>query len=171
MNMALISNENVVEHFAPGGKHDGICVFDVRGRNIGFITDLRLSMAREAKNKANQKARSDKMTAERREKMQPAVEEMVEYLKNQLAKYDAEIFINQTQPNVVLNGHKCYITVEPIYNQHRLGIMHKSLDANTMASMVTDFRISSSPHENHVLWNGLSQDDIVETIIKLCTKY
>lgn len=161
-----ITAEELIQNFAPGGNTDGIRIFLPNGRPLGYITDLRVQLNRKQSARAKQKEYSNKVTEERREKMPEAVDEMVEFLTNHLP--GAKVFKNITQPNVWLNGALCYITVDPIYNQHRLGIGHPVLNSSDMADMVQGFRVSEGNSEHHILWNGLSRDDIVETIKKVC---
>lgn len=166
MNMQSITNDMIVHAF--GDRHDGIYVYK-QNRNLGFLTDFRRKLATEMKSKVKQKEYRNKKCEERKEALHESVPEMVEFLKNNL-KLDAEVFINQTQPNVHVNGHVCYVVVEPLTLQHRLGIKHKYMSQDDMAGEVgTQFRISASDNINHILLNGLSQDDIVETIHKLCS--
>ncbi|QQG32164.1 inhibitor of host transcription [Citrobacter phage CkP1] len=167
MNLQLITNEMLVEKY--GDRHDGISIYK-GSRRVGYLTDLRISYAKESKKKVKQKEYNTKATEARRDAMPEAVNEMKVFLENHLSKFNAEVFINETQPNVHINDCKCYIIVDPIYGKHRLGIQHSSLDANDMASLVDEFPISSSTAKHHVLWNSLSRDDIVEVIIKLCSK-
>ncbi|MGZ7278213.1 transcription termination factor Alc, partial [Streptococcus pyogenes] len=68
--------------------------------------------------------------------MPEAVEEMRSFLDNHLTKYGAEVMINISQPNVHVNGCKCYIIVDPIYGKHRLGVSNPRLSASEMAEMV-----------------------------------
>ncbi|WMU95662.1 hypothetical protein [Escherichia phage pEC-M719-6WT.2] len=166
MDMQLISNEMIVNEY--GDRHDGIYVYKGT-KKIGLMTDLRKKLASNKKLKAKQKEYRDKKSEERKEALHESVPEMVDFLKNHLVKYDAEVFINQTQPNVHINGCVCYVVVEPLTLQHRLGIKHPVLTQDDMADEVgNQFRISASDSTNHILLNGLSQDDIVEVIIKLC---
>lgn len=165
MNMQLITNEMLVEKY--GDRHDGICVYN-GGKTVGYLTDLRIAFAKDQKKRKKQKEYNNQTTEKRRELMGYAVEEMKQYLETHLCKYGAEVMINISQPNVHLNGHKCYITVEPIYGAHRLGIQHASMTADEMANEV-EFKISASDAPHHILMNGLTPDDIVETIIKLCS--
>ncbi|BBC78293.1 inhibitor of host transcription [Escherichia phage EcS1] len=166
MNMQLITNEMVMAQY--GDRHDGISIFK-GSKTIGYITDLRIAMARNLSKRKKQKEYNNKVTEARRDAMPDAVEEMKSFLENQLGKYGAEVFINISQPNVHLSGNKCYIIVDPIYGNHRLGIQHSRLTADEMASMVeTCFKISASDSPHHILINNMTQDDIFETIVKLC---
>jgi cellobiose phosphorylase len=165
MNLQLITNEMLVEKY--GDRHDGISVYK-GSRRVGYLTDLRMAYAKDNKKRKKQKEYNNKVTEARREAMPEAVNEMKEFLENQLAKHNAEVFINETQPNVHINGCKCYITVDPIYNKHRLGIYHPEMSSSDMADEISGFTISKSDSEHHVLWNSMTRDDIVETIIKLC---
>lgn len=164
--MCLISNEMLVEQY--GDRHDGIKVYK-GSRAVGFLTDLRKKYASNEKLKRKSKEYRNKRSEERLEMLPEAVEEMKEFLDNQLAKYDCKVFVNITQPNVHINGCKCYIIVDPIYQKHRLGIVHSNMNYSEMAEeLETCFNLTPSNHPNHILISGMSQDDIVETIVKIC---
>lgn len=161
-----ISVNEVVKKY--GTHTDGISVYKNRAK-IGYITDLRLAMARDISKNKKQKEYRNKVCEQRREAMPEAVIEMKEFLDNQLGKFEAEIFINITQPNVHLNGHKCYIVVDPIYNKHRLGILHKTMDSYDMIeSLGSNYRFSECETRNHILINSIERDDIIEVIKKIC---
>lgn len=169
MLMSQITIEMLVEAY--GESCDGIRIFDKKGRGVGYVTDLKMKFAKDKAAQKKQKEYRDRKSEERREALEGDAPLMVEFLQNHLANLDAEIFVNQTQPNVKVNGHTCYVVVEPLTQQHRLGIKHKFMSQDEMAEEVgTQFRISASDNKNHILLNGLSQDDIVETIKKLCSK-
>lgn len=165
----LITPEELIEIYE-GTHHDGIRIF--RGnRNLGYITDLRVAYSRDQKRQKARKEYTNRINEERAEKMPEAVEEMRSFLDNHLTKYGADVMINISQPNVHVNGCKCYIIVDPIYGKHRLGVSNPRRTASEMAEDVdTCFKIQASPAEHHVLINGMSADDIVQAIIKLCSK-
>lgn len=162
-----ITANDLIAAFAPNGSTDDIRIFNEKGRAVGYITDLRIKFDQKHRASKKQKEYNNKITEERREKMPEAVNEMVEFLSNNL---QGEAFINISQPNVKINGCTCYITVDPMYdNQHRLAIMHRELTTVEMIDMVKDFRVSSgNTSDRQVLFNGLTRDDIVETIKKVC---
>ncbi|ARB06019.1 hypothetical protein fHeYen901_246 [Yersinia phage fHe-Yen9-01] len=167
MNMQLITNDMLVERY--GSTHDGIRVFGSNGKPIGYLTDLRVAYSRDVKANKKQKEYNNKIAEARRDAMPEAVEQMKDYLKSQLVKYDAEVFINISQPNVHLNGCKCYITVDSLNDKsHRLGIMHPTLSVNDMSDMIQGFKVSNGTSDNHILWNNLSADDIIDTIKRVC---
>lgn len=164
MNLQLISNDMVVAEF--GDRHDGISVYKGQKR-VGFLSDLRLTLGRKAAAKVKQKAYSTKQTEERREAMPQAVDNMVEFLTNNLPK--AEVFINITQPNVHIDGHKFYIICDPLTDKfNRLGIVHSELSSDEVAALIDNSYKVQSESAKHVLVNGLSRDDIIEVIKKLC---
>lgn len=169
MNMQTISNDAVVAQY--GTHHDGIFIYDGT-KKVGFITDLRRNIASNQKTKAAQKKYSTRKTEERREAMPAAVEEMLEFLSNQLSKLGAEVFINISQPNVHLNGHKIYVICDPLTNTYnRLGIQHKEMTACEMAEEIgASYKVQTDSSPKHILVNNLSRDDIVEVIKKLCSK-
>lgn len=164
MNLQAITNEMVVAEF--GDRHDGIYVYN-GSKKVGFISDLRLTLGRKVSQKLKQKAYSTKQTEERREAMPQAVDNMVEFLSNNLP--NAEVFINITQPNVRIDGHKFYIICDPLTDKYnRLGIMHSELSSDEVAALIDNSHKVQSESARHVLVNGLSRDDIIEVIKKLC---
>lgn len=164
MNLQLISNDMVVTEF--GDRHDGISVYKGTKR-VGFLSDLRLTLGRKLAQKVKQKAYSTKQTEERREAMPQAVDNMVEFLTNNLP--NAEVFINISQPNVHIDGHKFYIICDPLTDKfNRLGIAHSTLSSDEVAELIDNSHKVQSESARHVLVNGLSRDDIVEVIKKLC---
>lgn len=165
MDLQQITNETVVAAF--GDRHDGIWVYK-GSKKVGYLSDLKTALSRSASKQSKQKEYNDRISEERREKMPEAVQEMKSFLESYLANTGAEIFINISQPNVHINGHKCYIIVDPIYEKHQLGIMHKNMTYDDMASEIPSFSCSSSTSRNHILFRGLSSDDIINTIFKLC---
>lgn len=166
MNMQLITNEMVVAAY--GDRTDGISVFKGT-RRVGYLTDLRKDYAKNAKRKTTAKEYRNRRLEAVRDLMPDAVEEMKDYLENQLVKFDCTVFINQTQPNVHINNCKCYIIVNPITGKHRLGVSNPNKSASEMAEEVPAcFKISASPAEHHILINNLEKDDIIEAIKALC---
>lgn len=164
MNLQLISNEMVVAEF--GDRHDGISVYK-GAKRVGFLSDLRLTLGRKAAAKIKSKAYSTKLTEERREAMPQAVDNMVEFLSNNLP--NAEVFINITQPNVHIDGHKFYVICDPLTDKfNRLGIVHSELSSDEVAALIDNSHKVQSESARHVLVNGLSRDDIIEVIKKLC---
>lgn len=165
----LITAEELVEIYE-GTHHDDIRVFK-GSRPLGYITDLRIAYSRDQKRQKARKEYTNRVNEERAEKMPAAVDEMVSFLDSHLTKFGAEVMVNISQPNVHVNGCKCYIIVDPIYGKHRLGVSNPRRSAAEMAEDVdTCFKIQNSPAEHHILINGMSQDDIVQAIIKLCSK-
>lgn len=70
MNMQMITNEMVVKTF--GDSTDGIQVFK-GSRAVGYLTDLRVTLAKNAKKKIKQKEYSTRYAEEKREAMPEAV--------------------------------------------------------------------------------------------------
>lgn len=169
MDMQAITLDMVVNKY--GTHSDGIFVWNGT-KKVGFVTDLRTHMARKEAARKKQKEYTNRVNEQRAEALPEAVDEMIDFLDNHLAKYGAEVFKNITQPNVHANGCKCYVIVDPIYCKHRLGIMHRELNYSEMAEYVEAcFKCSpSESSDRHILISGLSRDDIVEVILKLCSK-
>lgn len=51
---------------------------------------------------------------------------------------------------------------------NRLGIAHSTLTSDEVAALIDNSHKVQSESAKHVLVNGLSRDDIVEVIKKLC---
>ncbi|QPB12375.1 inhibitor of host transcription [Providencia phage PSTCR6] len=167
MNLQSITNEQLVEAY--GTHHDGIYVYNGK-KTVGFITDLRIAYGRKQKTRTKQKEYSNRINEKRRDAMPEAVEEMKQFLESHLAKYDAEVFINITQPNVHINGHKCYIIVDPIYQKHSIGIMHASMNYDEMAAELPGYNVQPNSSRNHILVRSIERDLLLEIILQLCKK-
>ena len=163
MNMQLITNEMIVKAY--GDSTDGIQVFK-GSRAVGYLTDLRVTMARNAKKKIKQKEYSTRYTEEKREAMPEAVNAMVEFLQNNLSKYDADVFINISQPNVKIAGITFYLICDPLGDKtNRLGISSPYHTAEELCMMFDTYKIQCD-NPKTVLINSLSRDDIIEIINK-----
>lgn len=166
MNMQLITNDMVVTAF--GDTTDGIRVFK-KERPVGYLTDLRVTLAKNLKKKVKQKEYSTRYAEEKREAMPEAVNAMVEFLQNNLTKYDANVFINISQPNVHIAGIKFYIICDPLTDKfNRLGISSPYHTAEELCVLFESYKIQTDGPKT-VLINGLSRDEIIE-IIKTCLK-
>ena len=169
MNLQLITNQMILDTFAPNGREDGIYAYNEKGKNLGFLTDLRIALARKDKAYRVAQERRVKESALRDEKMPQAVEEMILFLQNNLTKIDADVFKNITQPNVHAMGHKFYLIVDPLNGNHRLGIMHATKSHADLVLEFDGYKIQGKDMgTRHLLINGVSQDDIVEIILKVC---
>jgi hypothetical protein len=165
MNMQMISNEMVVAQF--GDRHDGIQVYK-NDRAVGFLTDLRTTMSRNAKKKIKQKEYSTRYTEEKREAMPEAVNAMVEFLSNNLK--DADVFINISQPNVHIKGAKFYLICDPLTDKtNRLGISSPAHTSEELCWMFETNKIQCDGPKN-VLINSLSRDEIIEIINKVVSE-
>lgn len=78
----------------------------------------------------------------------------------------AEVFINRTQPNIHINGCKCYIICGPT-KKIRLGIMHHT---KTFDEMIQEAGLEGTPNmsKNHVLFDRLTLEDAKDLIKLLC---
>lgn len=163
MNMQMITNEMIVKAY--GDSTDGIQVFK-GSRAVGYLTDLRVTMARNAKKKIKQKEYSTRYTEEKREAMPEAVNAMVEFLQNNLSKYDANVFINISQPNVKIDGITFYLICDPLGDKtNRLGISSPYHTSEELCVMFETYKIQCE-NPKTVLINSLSRDDIIEIINK-----
>ncbi|ANM46492.1 inhibitor of host transcription [Morganella phage vB_MmoM_MP1] len=163
--ISQITNEMVVAKY--GDNTDGIFVYK-NGRSVGYLTDLRIAYHKKVRTNKKQKEYSNRINERRKEEMPDLVEATKEFLENHLAKYDANVFVNISQPNVHMNGNKCYIICDPIGQKFQLGIYHTTYDYNYMSDEFPGIKCSPSSSSHHILFRGLERDDILEIIKKLC---
>lgn len=166
MDMQSITLEMIISAY--GDRADDFYIWKGRKR-IGYISDLRRQYSMKQKTKAVAKEYRDRKSEEMNEALPEYREEFKDWISDQLVKEDCMIFINQTQPNIHINGCKCYIILNPMTNIHRLGIMHQSKSYDEMALEIDNrFKLQSCSSERHILINGVTQDDILELIKQLC---
>lgn len=81
---------------------------------------------------------------------------------------NAEVFINRTQPNIHLNGHKCYIICGS-GQAVRLGIHHAELTFDEMVQL-SGREAKPNTNPNHALFSNLTLEDAKALINTLCGK-
>lgn len=110
----------------------------------------------------------DKQSKKSKTKFQRAenVLEMKKMLEDKIK--NGEVFINKSQPNVHINGCKCYIICGAA-GRHRLGIMHKDATFDDMQA-IAGIEGTPSTSKRHILFSGLLFDDLVDLINLLCGK-
>lgn len=162
----------VIEFFAPNGTTDGIQVFNEKGRSVGFLTDLKVKFCQKGNAKLNarksQKVRADK----RNEVISDLVEEMVLFLKAELPVGD--VFVNETMPNVDINGERFYIIIgDTLESSIRLNIRHKEFTADDFNDMLVG-NYTAKSHDSqdvhNVMFSSLSKEDVAFVINQLASK-
>lgn len=134
------------------------------GKRVGSFSDLRKRVlaaqaAREAKERAKTKAKE--YYAENKD---DAINDAKKYFESEIK--NGEVFINRTQPNVHINGCKCYI-ICGVYGKIRLGILHHTL---TFDEMQTISGVKGTPNtaKNHILFDNITLDEGKDLINLLC---
>lgn len=92
------------------------------------------------------------------------IEEMKRVLEMEFPK--ADVFINKTQPNVHINGCKCYIICTSAAT-YRLGIMHKETSFDDMQT-IAEMQGVPSASKRHILFNYIDQETLIKLIKLLC---
>lgn len=147
-----------------GDSSDWCSVFK-NGKRVGTFAELRakvIASQKRADHKAKQLAAQSIL---RKDETKQSVKNAKEYFETEFK--DANVFINRTQPNIHINGCKCYIICGPT-TKVRLGIMHHT---KTFDDMIQEAGIEGTPNEskNHVLFDRLTLEDAKDLIKKLCS--
>lgn len=166
-----VSAEQVIEMFAPNGHTDGIQVFNEKGRSIGYLTDLKTKFCQKSNAKLTARVGQKKRTAKRNEVINELVEEMVLFLRSECPKGD--VFVNETMPNVDVNGERFYIIIgNTLDNSIRLNIRHKEFTADDLNDMVMGYTAKShdAADPRNVMFSQLSKEDVAFIINQLADK-
>lgn len=145
-----LTPEVLVEMF--GDTSDWYSVLK-NGKRVGTFADLR-------KQVLNEQARKGKIKLYREDN----IIEMEKFLGERIK--DAEVFINRSQPNLHINGCKCYITCSHT-GKHRLGILHATMTFDDMQQLA-EIKGVPSTSNRHILFNNVDNDQIVDLINLLC---
>lgn len=81
---------------------------------------------------------------------------------------NGEVFINQSQPNVHINGCKCYIICGNGY-AIRLGILHATMSFDEMQQMAGR-KGKPNKAKNHILFDNITLEEGKDLINLLCGK-
>ena len=123
------------------------------GKRVGSFSDLR-------KKVLDEQARQSKTKILREDNILEMEKFLGERIKN------GEVFINRSQPNLHINGCKCYITCSHT-GRHRLGILHATMTFDEMQQLAETIGVPSVSNR-HILFNNVDNDQIIELISLLC---
>ncbi len=144
-----------------GDSADWCSVFK-NGKRVGYFADLRkeyLKTQALCDKKEKQKFHADLL---KNDSIKDAKKYFEENIKN------GEVFINRTQPNVHINGCKCYIICGPT-EYIQLGIMHSELTFDEM-QQIAGIEGRPSTSKRHILFDALKYDQARDLINLLCGK-
>ena len=166
-----VSVEQVIEMFAPNGTTDGIQVFNEKGRSVGYLTDLKVKFSQKSNAKQSAKTGQKKRAAARNEVISDLVEEMVLHLRSECPKGD--VFVNETMPNIDLNGHRFYVIIgNTLESSIRLNIRHPEFTADDFNDIVMGYtaKCHDADDIHNVMFSSLSKDDVAFIINQLADK-
>ncbi|EQA7786889.1 transcription termination factor Alc [Acinetobacter baumannii] len=152
-----LTPEVLVEMF--GDDKDWYSVLK-NGKRVGSFADLRkLVLKRQALADAEERKKFH-ANLMKDDNIKEAKKYFDENLKN------AEVFINETQPNIHINGSKCYIICGSS-QKIRMSIMHKDLTFDEMQN-ISGLEGKPSTSKRHILFDGLTLEEAKDLIILLC---
>lgn len=166
-----VDAQEAIEFFFPNGTTDGIQVFNEKKRPVGFLTDIKVKFCQKQNAKNTAKASARKKSLERKENISDLAEEMEHFLRSELRT--GEVFINETMPNVDVNGQRFYIIIgNSLDCSIRLNIRHKEYTADDFNDMIVgNYEAKSHSEDVHnVMFGGLSQSDVAYIINQLADK-
>lgn len=168
---ANITIEQITEKFAPNGTSDGIQLFNEKGRSVGYVTDLKVKYCQDYNSKAGNRKAAQKKAAARKEIIGDLAQEMEQYLQSELNV--GKVFINETMPNVDVNGQRFYVIIgNTLENSIRLNIRHSEFTADELNDLVTGYKAKS--HDDldpkNAIFGSLSKEDVVSIIHQLADK-
>ena len=149
-SMQTLTQAKLIELF-PEGTPDWAGI-SIKGVHHTFSTLRARVLQEQAKKSGTQLKREEN------------VKEMHHMLEDKIK--NGEVFINQTQPNVHINGCKCYITCGS-GGKHRLGIVHAEASFDDMQQLA-GVKGTPSTSKKHILFNNLTFEEICNMIKLLC---
>ncbi|AZU98633.1 hypothetical protein [Acinetobacter phage AbTZA1] len=154
-----LTEDVLVEMF--GDSKDWCSVFK-DGKRVGYFADLRKEVLKRqtlADKKERKKFHDSLM-------LNDNISETKRFLESRLK--NAHVFINETQPNVHLNGSKFYIICGAT-PKIRMGVTHKELDFDQIVQLAErEARQSSS--KRHALFSNLDLEEAAQLIELLAGK-
>jgi hypothetical protein len=155
-----LTPEVLVEMF--GDSKDWYSVLK-NGKRVGTFADLRklvlkrqtLADVAERKKLAASLAKDDHIREAKR------------FFENRIK--NGEVFINETQPNVLINGCKVYI-ICGTSPKIRMGILHKEATFDEMLIASGKDKAKPTTCKRHILFDGLDLEEAAELIDLLCGK-
>lgn len=135
------------------------------GKRVGTFSDLRKQVLHKQTlaDKAEKKKFHDQILK------QKTIKETFEYLVKH-APENAEVFMNETQPNIHMNGNKIYIICGPV-ERVRMSITHKSLTFDEMQLLIDHLGHSvrtNKTAKTHISFDGVLAEQVFEILQILC---
>lgn len=135
------------------------------GKRVGTFSELRAKVLhkQQLEDKAERKKFHDKIMK------QKTIKETFDYLEQNAPK-NANVFMNQTQPNIHMNGHKVYVVCGPV-EKVRMSITHKSLSFDEMQLMIEHLGYSVRSNKSaktHISFDGVMPEQIFGILNILC---
>lgn len=93
---------------------------------------------------------------------QTSAKKMLEKLQKSFSDSDIEVFMNKSQPNIVLRSAKIYVIAGP-KKLHQLSITHKVFTYDEMERQLP-YNGTSGSHDKHILLSGLEFEDIIKVV-------
>lgn len=143
-----------------GDSSDWCSVFK-NGKRVGYFSDLRKDYLKKQALKDQAEKRKFHAELMKDDSIKSAKKFFEENLK------DAHVFINETQPNVHINGSKCYIICGPT-SKVRLSLLHSELSFDEMINL-TGRDAKPSTSKRQALWDNLEYEEALEIITTLCS--
>lgn len=168
---ASITPETIIAEYAPNGKHDGIQVFNEKGRSVGYLTDLKVKYCQAYNTKSTRKKSAKKIAEARSEVIHELAEEMQMFLQSELVT--GRVFINETMPNIDVNGERFYVIIgSSLESSLRLNIRHSTFTAEELDDMVVGYTAKSHDKDDakNAMFGGLCKEDVVSIINQLSDK-
>ena len=155
--MHQLTPDVLVEIF--GDSKDWMSVLK-NGKRVGTFSELRKRVLDAQARKDKDESRKVLAAIMKNDNIAEAKKYFESNIKN------AEVFINQTQPNVHLNGSKCYIICGST-EKVRLGIMHAEMTFDEMQN-ATGLEGKPNSSKRHILFDNLTHEEARDIILTLC---
>lgn len=144
-----------------GDSKDWCSVFK-NGSRVGYFQDLRKQvLKKQALNDKNEKKKFHDQIMKNTN-----IKEAKKFFEDRIK--NGEVFINETQPNIHINGSKVYIICGNT-PKIRMSITHKELEFDDM-QIITERKGTPSTSKNHILFDALDLEEAAEIITTLCGK-
>lgn len=134
------------------------------GKRVGSFSDLRKIVIKKQEDELKKAKRKSDQNILNQKNTLKSISDAKRFFESEFK--DSDVFINRTQPNLIVNGSRCYIICGPT-DKIRLGILHKS---KTFDDMLQESGVEGLPNasKNHILFDGLTLEDAKSLIKQLC---
>ncbi|QHJ78835.1 MAG: hypothetical protein [Caudoviricetes sp.] len=168
-----ITVEQLISEYTVNGEgySDGIQIFNANKRAVGFVTDLKVKLCSKGNTKAAINKRAKIRAEERKQVIGELSEEMECFIRSECP--NVSVFINETMPNVDINGTRFYIIIgHSLENSIRLNVCHSEFNADDWNDMITGYKCRShdSENERNVMFGSLSRDDVASILNQVAEK-